>query len=114
MSANYSICIGTIGTGAWLSPDGGDSWRRIASPNGLWGESRVYGLATHPSEPRTIFAGADDGIYRSSDGGQSFTRLELSDELARGMEDRGRSDEPQHHFRRNAACRAVPLERRRP
>ena len=61
MSANYSICIGTIGTGAWLSPDGGDSWRRIASPNGLWGESRVYGLATHPSEPRTIFAGADDG-----------------------------------------------------
>ena len=76
MSANYSICIGTIGTGAWLSPDGGDSWRRIASPNGLWGESRVYGLATHPSEPRTIFAGADDGIYRSSDGGQSFTRLE--------------------------------------
>ena len=42
MSANYSICIGTIGTGAWLSPDGGDSWRRIASPNGLWGESRVY------------------------------------------------------------------------
>ena len=70
------ICIGTIGTGAWLSPDGGDSWRRIASPNGLWRESRVYGLATHPSEPRTIFAGADDGIYRSSDGGQSFTRLE--------------------------------------
>jgi hypothetical protein len=52
-----------------------DSWRRIASPNGLWGESRVYGLATHPGEPRTIFAGADDGIYRSSDGGQSFTRL---------------------------------------
>ena len=37
MSANYSICIGTIGTGAWLSPDSGDSWRRIASPNGLWG-----------------------------------------------------------------------------
>jgi hypothetical protein len=27
----------------------------------LWGESRVYGLATHPSEPRTIFAGADEG-----------------------------------------------------
>jgi hypothetical protein len=62
MSANYSICIGTIGTGAWLSPNGGESWRRSASPDGLWGESRVYGLATHPSEPRTIFAGADNGI----------------------------------------------------
>jgi len=38
----------------------------------------------------------------------------VTDELARGVEDRGRSDEPRHHFRRNAACRAVPLERRRP
>ena len=82
MSANYSICMGTIGTGAWLSPDGGDSWRRIASPNGLWGESRVYGLATHPSEPRTIFAGADDvacshygELFASENAGDTWGKL---------------------------------------
>jgi photosystem II stability/assembly factor-like uncharacterized protein len=71
---SYSICIGTIGSGAWLSTDSGDSWKRVQS--GLWSESRVYGLSVHPNEPRTIFAGADDGIYKSTDGGQNFVRLD--------------------------------------
>ncbi len=75
MSANFTLCVGTVGSGAWTSPDGGDSWQRVRS--GLWGESRVYGLATHPREPRTVFAGADDGVYKSRDGGQSFERLDL-------------------------------------
>ncbi len=75
MSANFTICVGTVGSGAWTSPDGGDSWQRVRS--GLWGESRVFGLAVHPREPRTLFAGADDGIYRSRDGGQRFERLDL-------------------------------------
>jgi photosystem II stability/assembly factor-like uncharacterized protein len=73
MRGNFTICVGTIGSGLWLSPDGGDSWRRVGS--GLWGESRVFGLTLHPAEPRTLFAGANDGIYKSTDGGQSFARL---------------------------------------
>ena len=71
---SYSICIGTIGSGAWLSTDSGDNWKRVAS--GFWSESRIYSLAVHPTEPRTLFAGADDGIYKSSDGGQNFARLD--------------------------------------
>ena len=74
MSANYSICIGTIGTGVWLSGDGGDSWKRAGGE--IWNEARVYGMAVHPSEPRTLFAGADDGIYKSTDGGQTFAHLD--------------------------------------
>jgi photosystem II stability/assembly factor-like uncharacterized protein len=73
MSANTTICIGTIGSGAWISADGGDTWRRVQS--GLWSESRVFGLSVHPVEPRTVFAGADDGIYRSRDGGKNFEHL---------------------------------------
>jgi photosystem II stability/assembly factor-like uncharacterized protein len=73
MTKSFNLCVGTIGSGAWLSPDGGESWRRVG--RGLWGESRVFGLTVHPTEPRTVFAGADDGIYRSQDGGQSFERL---------------------------------------
>ena len=73
MTGNFTICVGTVGSGAWTSPDGGDSWQRVRS--GLWGESRVYGLAVHPREPRTVFAGADDGIYKSLDGGQKFEHL---------------------------------------
>jgi len=71
---NYSICIGTIGTGVWLSPDGGDTWKRAGGA--LWNEARVYGMAVHPREAHTIFAGADDGIYKSTDGGQSFAHLD--------------------------------------
>ena len=74
MIANVTLCVGTIGSGIWVSPDGGESWRRVE--RGLWGESRVYALAHHPTERRTIFAGAEDGIYRSDDGGQSFARLD--------------------------------------
>src|SRR3981189_803413 len=73
MSGKYTICAGTIGSGLWLSADGGESWRRVMK--GLWGESRVFGLTVHPKEPRTVFAGANDGIYKSGDGGQSFQRL---------------------------------------
>ncbi len=74
MSRNATLCVGTIGSGAWVSPDGGESWRRVM--RGLWSESRVFNLSVHPAEPRTVFAGADDGVYKSQDGGQSFERLE--------------------------------------
>lgn len=74
MAKNCSICVGTVGTGAWYSPDGGETWQRVAK--GLWGESRVFGLAVHPKEPQVVYAGADDGMYRSHDRGQSFERLD--------------------------------------
>src|ERR1043166_4037228 len=74
MAGNFTICVGTAGSGAWLSPDGGESWRRVGK--GLWSESRVLELTAHPREPRTLFAGANAGVYRSTDGGQSFERLQ--------------------------------------
>jgi len=73
MAGRFTICVGTIGSGLWLSPDGGDSWKRVGK--GLWSESRVFGLTVHPQEPRTVFAGADTGIYKSHDGGESFELL---------------------------------------
>jgi photosystem II stability/assembly factor-like uncharacterized protein len=74
MADNYTICVGTVGTGAWVSSDSGESWRQVRS--GLWSESRVFGFAVHPKQPRTVLAGADDGVYRSEDGGEHFERLE--------------------------------------
>ena len=75
MAKNFTIYVGTIGTGLWRSPDGGENWSRVGS-GGLWGDSRVFGVTIHPEDPNVIFAGADDGIYRSADRGQSFERLE--------------------------------------
>jgi photosystem II stability/assembly factor-like uncharacterized protein len=74
MTGNFTICVGTVGTGVWLSADGGDSWKRAGGD--LWNEGRVYALSVHPHEPRTVFAGAHDGIYKSTDGGMSFTHLD--------------------------------------
>jgi photosystem II stability/assembly factor-like uncharacterized protein len=74
MAGNCTICVGTVGSGLWSSPDGGDTWNRVR--DGLTGDSRVYGLTVHPAEPRTIFAGAEDGIHKSRDGGRSFARLD--------------------------------------
>jgi len=74
MSKDFTVLVGTIGSGLWLSSDGGENWRRVQK--GLWSESRVYGLAVHPGDNRTIFAGADDGIHKSTDGGQSFTHID--------------------------------------
>src|SRR5207244_13594876 len=74
MANNFTICVGTVGTGAWLSPDGGESWRQVRS--GLWSESRIFGFAVHPKQQRTILVGADDGVYRSEDGGEHCERLD--------------------------------------
>src|ERR1700719_182579 len=74
MADNFTICAGTVGTGAWVSGDGGESWRQVRT--GLWSESRVFGFAVHPNRPRTILAGADDGVYCREDGGEHFERLD--------------------------------------
>ena len=73
MAKDFTICVGTVGTGLWQSPDGGETWRFVYK--GLWLESRVFSLAVHPRDPRMVFAGTDDGIYRSQDRGASFERI---------------------------------------
>src|SRR5437763_15705885 len=73
MSGNYTICVGTIGSGLWTSRGGGESWRRVMK--GLWSESQFFSLTVHPREPRTVFAGANDGVYKSGGGGPTFNRM---------------------------------------
>jgi hypothetical protein len=67
MAKNITICVGTLGMGLWRSTDGGKSWARGKLWKGYQGGRSVFGLAVHPQDPRIIYAGADDGIYRSED-----------------------------------------------
>lgn len=69
MATEFTMCVGTVGTGIWTSDDGGKSWSR---PTGIWNETQVFALASDPTDPNVIFAGANDGIYRSDDRGRSF------------------------------------------
>lgn len=79
MTADYSICLGTAGWGVWHSPDAGTSWTRQRAPFPL--NSRVQALVAHPTQPRTVFAGGDTGLFVSHDGGARWERLGTQGEL---------------------------------
>src|SRR5262245_48737541 len=76
MAKNFTICVGTLGMGLWRSPDGGMSWARGKLWKGYQGGRSVFGLAVHPKDPRVIYAGADDGIYRREDRGANFEHID--------------------------------------
>jgi photosystem II stability/assembly factor-like uncharacterized protein len=74
MSQDFTICVGTIGSGIWRSPDGGETWTRIRPRR--YPESDIRALAVHPREPHIVYAGTDSGVYRSTDRGASWARLD--------------------------------------
>lgn len=69
MATRYMTMVGTVGTGIWISNDGGERWNRC---RGMWNETQVFAITPHPQNPKVVFAGAHDGIYRSDDGGTTF------------------------------------------
>jgi len=74
MSNDFTICVGTIGSGIWRSPDGGETWTRVRPSR--YPENDVRALAVHPRAPHRVYAGTDSGVYRSEDGGASWERLD--------------------------------------
>jgi photosystem II stability/assembly factor-like uncharacterized protein len=74
------------GGGHWVSPSGkryrgglfrrspGDAeWKLLSG--GLPENAEARAFAVHPVEPDTIYAGTQDGPYRSTDGGDTWQRL---------------------------------------
>ena len=74
MTAAHTVCIGTIGSGIWRTEDGGDSWANIR--DGIWNDNNIYSLTADPTDSRVIYAGTQEGIFRSDDRAVSFRRLE--------------------------------------
>jgi photosystem II stability/assembly factor-like uncharacterized protein len=52
--------------GLWKSIDGGAHWRNVFPVN-------AYAIAINPQSPSTIYAGVDNGLARSTDGGENWT-----------------------------------------
>ncbi len=83
MAKNFTVFMGTLGTGLWRSPDGGETWQRSRLGDGYQGDKAIYGLAVHPRDPSVIYAAAADGIYRSRDRGGSFEHLRFPADAGR-------------------------------
>jgi photosystem II stability/assembly factor-like uncharacterized protein len=81
----WTFRSGGPGSGLFKSTDGGDHWSEISasSAKGLpakpWGRTAV---AVAPSNPQVVYANIEAekgrGLYRSNDGGASWTKLDSS------------------------------------
>jgi photosystem II stability/assembly factor-like uncharacterized protein len=74
MSTAHRLYVGTIGEGLWRSTDGGTSFVRAC--DGMFVECHVRALAVHPEDPRVLFLGSEQGLFTSTSGADSWTRVE--------------------------------------
>jgi photosystem II stability/assembly factor-like uncharacterized protein len=79
MTAEFTICAGTVGSGIWYSSDSGENWKRAKMELPFFsraGDVQVRTLAVSPHTPGLVYAGSEVGLYRSDDNGASWTLLE--------------------------------------
>lgn len=80
--------FGAVGGGVWKTTDGGTYWENIT--DGYFTTAAVGAVAVAPSDPNVIYAGTGeatirgdvsygDGVYKSTDGGKSWTNVGLAD-----------------------------------
>jgi len=74
-----------IGDGLYKSTDGGDSWELV----GFEGSERIHRVLAHPTDPDLVYVGVMGpawsdgdvrGVYRTTDGGDSWERILHVDE----------------------------------
>ena len=71
---NTYVYVGAESGGLYRMAPGSDRWEELT--NGLPGNSIVPGVAIHPDNPEVIYAGTQDGPYRSTDRGGHWERLD--------------------------------------
>jgi photosystem II stability/assembly factor-like uncharacterized protein len=70
----HVLCVGTVGEGVFRSLDHGDSFRRAM--DGMFVECHVRALVCHPDNPRLLFLGCEEGLFRSDDGADSWSQVD--------------------------------------
>jgi photosystem II stability/assembly factor-like uncharacterized protein len=74
MATAHRLYVGTIGEGLWRSLDGGETFVRAC--DGMFVECHVRALAVHPRDDRVLYLGTEQGLFRSDDGADHWTRVE--------------------------------------
>lgn len=90
-SQPFTFYMGTPGGGVWKTTDAGTSWNNVS--DGYFKTGSVGSIAVALSDPNVIYAGMGehcvrdvtvshgDGVYKSTDGGQSWQHLGLAGTL---------------------------------
>ena len=83
----FTYYFGSTGGGVWKTTDAGASWKNIS--DGFFKTGSVGAIAVAPSDPNVIYVGMGeapirgvmtshgDGVYRSTDAGQTWQRVGL-------------------------------------
>src|SRR5215471_3373402 len=90
----HTYYFGSTGGGVWKSADGGLSWRPMTDKVKDMSPS-IGAIAVAPSDPNVIYAGtgeacirgniiAGNGVYKSIDGGKTWSAVGLQDTVAIG------------------------------
>ena len=76
------LYIGTAGLSVWYSDDLGETLQRFWGTSGLYSETRVWALSSHPDRPGQLLAGTDSGIYRLDIASEKMDPPSLADGYA--------------------------------
>ena len=66
------LYAGTAGHSTWFSSDLGETWIHPNSHSGMYTEARVWCFSSHPSDPDTLYAGSDMGLFRWKESTQAW------------------------------------------
>src|SRR5262249_55511045 len=69
--------LGTIGKGLYVSNDSGATWSNVQGLSG----AKINQITIDPTNPDRMYAADWTGLYRSSDGGRSWSPLGDGDQL---------------------------------
>ena len=77
MAGNTIVYVGAEASGLYRKTAGDAHWDLLS--DGLAPATQARAIAIHPSDPRTIFCGTQRGVYRSTDGGDHWQRMNMTE-----------------------------------
>ena len=77
MAGNTIVYVGAEASGLYRKQAGDAHWDMLT--DGLAPATQARAIAIHPNDPRTVFCGTQRGVYRSTDGGDHWQRMNMTE-----------------------------------